>query len=291
MWRSLFYQIFMGISSRIAMLYVHMMKKVARSINFILSWIFPEPRDIADFHAMSLEEVYGAIPRAQHSEAKKGLIDPDIRAVWQYDTPFTKILIRGLKERRDMHATRCAAFGIYKVLQEEYFAKQAMLAQQSGLMANSASGKNRTTDREIDTMSTQLKNRMVDRGTAHVATTKIILVPIPLSRKRLRERGYNQCELIVQEIVKLYDTNMTAIEVKKNVLKRSHSRTEQKTKGRADRISESKNFFSIAPDADIADTMCIVIDDVVTTGSTLVAAKHRLLASGAREVIMIAVAH
>ncbi|MEY2664848.1 MAG: hypothetical protein RIT04_656 [Candidatus Parcubacteria bacterium] len=265
-------------------------------LNFIISWVFPESREVADFHAMSPEEVYQAIPRIQSDEARTsdtrgagsasggGLIDRDIRAVWQYDHPLTKVMIRGLKERRDLHAARCAAFGIYMVLMDI----MQVRGSDEGVSITEVSDAGILDVRVLVPDSTNSENRTVEIASNK---TPFTLIPIPLSKKRIRERGYNQCELIAQEIVKLSSVNMPIIEMKRHILKRSHSHAEQKTKGRADRISESKNFFAVASGADIAGSVCIVIDDVVTTGSTLVAAKRALLASGARQVIMIAVAH
>ncbi|MDB5259367.1 MAG: competence protein competence protein ComFC [Candidatus Taylorbacteria bacterium] len=115
----------------------------------------------------------------------------------------------------------------------------------------------------------------------------LLLIPIPLSRQRLNERGYNQCELIAKAALKYGN----AFEMRNDILTKPVHRTEQKTKSRSERIRDSENIFSIRNTEDIARRICVIIDDVTTTGSTLAAARQAVIDAGAARVIAIAIAH
>lgn len=116
---------------------------------------------------------------------------------------------------------------------------------------------------------------------------RLLLIPIPLSRRRERERGYNQCELIVKASSKYTD----AFEVRTDLLEKPIHRAEQKTKSRSERIEGSRNIFRVIDPRNIAGRTCVLVDDVVTTGSTLASARQAILDAGAIEVVAIAIAH
>lgn len=116
-----------------------------------------------------------------------------------------------------------------------------------------------------------------------------LLLPIPLHKKRLRERGYNQSELLAREILK-YDTEKI-FQLSPRALARS-----RKTNAQAKSIKRSARFENLRG-AFIADgelvrgKHVILIDDVATTGATLTEARKVLLKAGARSVRAYAVAH
>ncbi len=119
-----------------------------------------------------------------------------------------------------------------------------------------------------------------------------ILVPIPLSNKRFRERGFNQMELVAKVIKKLDTENL--LEHNSNLLiKIKNTEAQSKTKSRAKRLENLKGCFAISKNArDYArGRNIILIDDVTTTGSTLAEARKTLLKAGARKVVAFTVAH
>ncbi len=116
-----------------------------------------------------------------------------------------------------------------------------------------------------------------------------LLIPIPISAKRFRERGWNQCEIIANELEKLDGGRNFA--VRKNVLVKNKNTSDQVGKGRAERLKNLKDTFAVRNPESVKDRFVIVLDDVVTTGATIEEAGRALRACGARETLFLAIAH
>lgn len=115
------------------------------------------------------------------------------------------------------------------------------------------------------------------------------LVPIPITPSRLRERGFNQTELIIDELVKL-DKNYHAA---KHILKKTKETAKQAVSiSKTARRENIKGSFSATFDQRIlTNDLAVVIDDVVTTGATLGEAVRTLENVGYKNVMGLAVAH
>ena len=117
-----------------------------------------------------------------------------------------------------------------------------------------------------------------------------VLIPIPLFKKRLRERGYNQCELIAEEMSVL-DKNSNFI-LEKNVLIKIKDTTQQsRAKNKKERLENLKGCFKIKKFEKIKSRNIILLDDVITTGATIKEARNELKKNGARKIITITIAH
>jgi len=100
-----------------------------------------------------------------------------------------------------------------------------------------------------------------------------MLVPVPLHKKRLKKRGYNQSEVIARGA-----SEITRIPVVTGLLIRTTHHPSQTSMGRYERYQNIKGNFSIPPGApDITGRKILLIDDVMTTGSTLEACSQELL--------------
>lgn len=124
-----------------------------------------------------------------------------------------------------------------------------------------------------------------------------ILIPIPLFTKRYNERGYNQAELICQELIKInnlrHGVDWT---LEKNILiKIKDTEHQANIKERRHRLKNLIGSFVIKnPEKNIEkikNKNIILIDDVTTTGATLNEAKKVLKQSGARKIIAFTIAH
>ena len=126
-----------------------------------------------------------------------------------------------------------------------------------------------------------------------------ILIPIPLSSKRYRERGYNQAELICEELIKINNIRHGVnLKLKNNILiKIKETEHQARIKNRNIRLKNLSGSFAIKNEKQnkninlIKGKNIILIDDITTTGTTLNEAKKVLKKAGARKVIAFTVAH
>ncbi len=119
-------------------------------------------------------------------------------------------------------------------------------------------------------------------------TKKHILVPVPLYRERLFERGFNQCEILCEEIVKI-DSNRNFSYDKYLLKKNKNTPPQSQTKNKTVRLKNLGGVFSTQKN--LRDATIILIDDVVTTGATLSEARKTLLRAGAKNVYAFVIAH
>ncbi len=112
-----------------------------------------------------------------------------------------------------------------------------------------------------------------------------LLVPVPLHPRRQKERGYNQSELIaegMQEIMKIPLDN--------KLLSRNSYSSSQTGKGRMERWDNMETIFSMSHPASCQGQAILLVDDVLTTGSTIEACAHTLLKGPAKSVSAATVA-
>jgi len=99
---------------------------------------------------------------------------------------------------------------------------------------------------------------------SHIFDGVDMLVPVPLTRKRLRKRGYNQSERLCQGI-----SIVTGLPVETRILHRKEFNQSQTQMLRWEREQNVEQAFELA-DASLAEgKRIIVVDDIFTTGSTL----------------------
>ncbi len=102
--------------------------------------------------------------------------------------------------------------------------------------------------------------------------TPTVLIPIPLSARREKERGYNQVKRILSYLPTDADYHHSPL------LKRITHTKPQTTLHRAERLKNMERVFSLDTTQPLPEhTRYIIIDDVLTTGATMQAAKATLL--------------
>ena len=112
-----------------------------------------------------------------------------------------------------------------------------------------------------------------------------LVVPLPLHKKRLRQRGYNQCDLFAQGIAEALGTQWQP-----NVLVRSDFTTSQTKKGRIERWENVKDLFTLNKGFSIEGKNILLVDDVITTGATLEACATALLQANGATVSVATIA-
>lgn len=134
--------------------------------------------------------------------------------------------------------------------------------------------------------------RCADLAIAHLRMARFvppqncIMTAVPLHARRLRERGFNQADLIARAISEAYampyDSRLLTRTLNTPAQAHTHERTE--------RLQNMHNAFICARPSAILGKTVIIVDDVMTTGATLEACAHALKEAGARKVIACVVA-
>jgi len=131
-----------------------------------------------------------------------------------------------------------------------------------------------------------------------------IIIPMPMSKKEKKERGFNQCEEIALELKRIAGSNL---KIEFGILKKIRNTQRQVKLNRDERL---KNLYKsmcvfLKSEATIKtqhpernegeyflkNRVVIVFDDVYTTGATFGEARRALLASGAKKVFGLFLAH
>ena len=102
-----------------------------------------------------------------------------------------------------------------------------------------------------------------------------VMVPVPLHPTRQRERGFNQASLLAELL-----SAHTSIP-SKPLLKRIRYTTTQTALDRSERMENLHNAFRLRKNADVRGLRVLLIDDVLTTGSTLSECARVLKRAGA----------
>ena len=110
-----------------------------------------------------------------------------------------------------------------------------------------------------------------------------LLTAVPLNEVRLKERGYNQSALIAQHL-----SEITRIPFNEAILKRVRNTPSQTKLSRSQRQENVRNAFMAI--GEVEGKRILIVDDVVTTGSTLNECARTLKEAGARVVTAAAMA-
>ena len=110
-----------------------------------------------------------------------------------------------------------------------------------------------------------------------------VLVPVPLHRRRLRDRGYNQSALLAREVAV-----RSGLELREDLLLRTRDMPPHVGLKREQRILNVEGSFACT--GDVQGLRIFLVDDVVTTGSTMSACAKALKTGGASSVWGLALA-
>ena len=109
------------------------------------------------------------------------------------------------------------------------------------------------------------------------------IVPVPLAKKRLRQRGYNQSLEIARGI-----SEMTGLPIYNKVVRRNAFEGSQTNKGRWERNENVEGVFELKDATAIQGKHILIVDDVVTTGATVIACAQELCKAGSIKVSVLA---
>jgi ComF family protein len=113
-----------------------------------------------------------------------------------------------------------------------------------------------------------------------------VIIPVPLHRSRIRARGYNQSQLLADEL-----GNLFGVRVVSKVLVRTRSTQSQTRLTARQRQQNVAGAFAVSDAETIRGKRILLVDDVVTTGYTLNECAKTLKRAGARDVQTAAAVH
>ena len=115
-----------------------------------------------------------------------------------------------------------------------------------------------------------------------------LIIPVPISRERYKERGYNQAGIIAKKLAAMVDKPYSA-----DILLKTRNSERQSMQNFKDRLKSVKNVFEIADNSNVCDKSILLIDDIFATGSTANECCRVLKNSGAKniKVAVICISH
>ncbi len=115
---------------------------------------------------------------------------------------------------------------------------------------------------------------------------KYVIVPMPLSRERLRTRGYNQSELIASRIAERFGLAMET----GALVRQKHTAPQAEVRGWDERRKNIAGCFGVLHPELVEGRNIILVDDVFTSGATMSEAAHQLKDFGAKKILGLVIA-
>jgi ComF family protein len=126
---------------------------------------------------------------------------------------------------------------------------------------------------------------MAEMMSKHIETDQkqTVIVPVPTTTARIRQRGYDQAVLIARELSRLTGVPVISVLVREG-------RAHQVGASRRQRQSQLKGAFRAHRPARLHGKQVLLIDDVLTTGATFEAATQTLQSTGVSDITALAFA-
>jgi len=121
----------------------------------------------------------------------------------------------------------------------------------------------------------------------HFSEAEVLVVPVPLHFRKLRQRGFNQSELIARAAIKL---KTSGFHLSANLLERCRETTSQIGLSRHQRRENIRGAFKVAKPDEVSGREVLIVDDVFTTGTTVSECARILRRAGASKVYVATVA-
>ncbi len=112
-----------------------------------------------------------------------------------------------------------------------------------------------------------------------------IIIPVPLHQSKEKQRGFNQSEIISAGL-----SEAAGLPVNSKILERKIVTTTQTRKSRYERWKNVEGIFNVTDPLKISGKHILLVDDVITTGSTLESCVNELLKTEGVKVSVVALA-
>lgn len=113
-----------------------------------------------------------------------------------------------------------------------------------------------------------------------------LILPLPLARRRERERGYNQSALIARGVA-----DITGLPIAQDAVLRIRDTASQTTLDHAGRADNMEAAFRLAKPEAVAGRHVLIVDDIVTTGATVTACGQAIAEAGNVRISVLAMGY
>lgn len=128
-----------------------------------------------------------------------------------------------------------------------------------------------------------VSNFLIDRYAECFSDIDIdFIVPVPLTKKRKSERGFNQAEVISEKFAKHY-----GIKIRTDVVEKIRQNDEQAKLSGKERAENVVGVYSVMNKDAVKDKRILIVDDVMTTGSTGSKLAKVLIKASAKNVYLL----
>ena len=110
---------------------------------------------------------------------------------------------------------------------------------------------------------TYLGSKMTEYYFEYIMESYDYITAVPIHKKKLKVRGYNQAELLAEYISEQINIPYCTI------LKRTVNTKPQNALSKKERVTNIKNAFSLIDNIDIKNKSILIVDDIFTTGTTI----------------------
>lgn len=135
-------------------------------------------------------------------------------------------------------------------------------------------------------LSRMMADHLAGDGWKDILASVDIVTAVPLHRMRLRERGFNQSEMLGRAVAARFN-----LVFRDDVLEKTRDTKRQFGLMREERFSNVKGAFAVRRAADLRGRRVLLIDDILTTGATAAECSGKIIEAGAAEVFVAALSH
>lgn len=148
----------------------------------------------------------------------------------------------------------------------------------------------------IPDLGMPLAKIMCDAFLFHNLPLPDFIIPLPLHPKRLRFRGFNQAEILTDNIAKNLTPGFPLITIPDLLIRKKYTTAQMKIKNYQERQKNVKNIFALNRKvetqhvASLRDKTILLVDDIATTGATLFEVAKVLRSTGVKKIFAIVIA-
>ncbi len=138
-------------------------------------------------------------------------------------------------------------------------------------------------------LAAYLGEKMAERFLAQVKPWEgiLLIVAIPMTKAKERERGYNQAERLAESVYEYLTARGVSAELNFSLLEKTRDTKEQKHGSVAERVENVRGAFHLRSRKAFEGKTVLIVDDIMTTGSTGSACAEKILRAGASKAYFL----